>query len=121
MRHTTRLCPVLEHSSVDDQSSTWFRAQFESLPNLTLINEYRKLTGPDAPMFLVHIGAGSGQQADFYLPPGSARLVQRINSKIPVPRFDPCERPSRVGIKLLFGDESEMEKYFSDSLDARGI
>lgn len=95
-----------------DPAGHWFRARFESLPNLALINEYRKLTGPSIPMFVVHVGAGSGLQTDLFLPPDATRLVQTINATSHLPPFTPCDRPGDAGIKLLFGDESDMAKYF---------
>jgi len=100
--------------SMDEQARDWFCVNFESMPSLVLINEYRKLVGSEIPMFFLHTGCGSGLQATLYLPPAATRIVQNINRNTKLPPLTPCDRPSAVGIKLLFGDDLELANYFPE-------
>jgi len=97
---------------MDEQPNDWFCAHFETPPDLDVLNEYRKLTGPTICMFIVHVGGGSALHADLYLPPDAARLVKKISADPQLPAFKSCPRPDDARIKLLFGDESDLRRYF---------
>jgi len=103
-------------NAMDEPAADWFCATFESMPSLVLINEYRKLVGPEIPMFLVHVGTGSACQATLYLPPSAGRVVQKINRSAKLLQLTQCEKPSAAGIQLLFGDDSELANYFPESV-----
>ena len=97
---------------MDEAAGDWFSAEFREMPNIGLIDDYRRLAGPTISLFFVR--AESGSQTALYLPPEATRLVRKINTDGKLPPFRPSCRPSWVRVQLLLGDESELTRYFPE-------
>ena len=103
---------------MDAKESDWYCARFDRTPDLALLAKYRQLLGHVVPMFVVREGLSGGMA--LYLPPGAPRAVRAINSDTSLTPFEPCAKPQdSVTVNILFGDDSDLERYFPE-VAARG-
>lgn len=83
------------------------------MPNLDALAEFRKLIGPSVPIFL--LPKDGSEHITLFMPPveRSDRFIQRLSANGGLSPFLPCAKPiDRGRMKILFGDDADLDEYF---------